>query len=162
MMSSHNSFIVSTSNYYYLLFMSRKFKLIRNANTTSAILSFNGGYTLRPKNIWKPLTAFTLTLTAADAAQKRGHVFGTEVTRNPVHRTQGDTVVHESTVSEIRISVGGREYCATLNKPGQVQKKMRTCLQGTGYKMGSKEKLFAHAAHKAGLRSDRVHFQSSR
>lgn len=113
-----------------------------------------GGYTVQPKNAWRPL------LFGVRAWARVYTPFEPSSWTNAGLRVQ---------LRPWRTVDGLRRFDATLSVPGTaaqaavelpdvrvVPAKMRACLNGTGYKMGRWERRLAWLAHRYGLRQDPV------
>lgn len=121
------------------------------------------GYTGQPKNVLKPLLfgAGIVLRRRVDprAPGATGEALCELVVRHN-RRTRGLVVIARVNVGRDRPGMGGASHAVFLNvnvnEHESVLAAMRQCLNGTGYAMGPRERVLARAAHRVGLRHDRV------
>jgi hypothetical protein len=111
------------------------------------------GYALRPKNVLKPLRPHVAIWTYHSTSFS-----GPLPSRLTI---EADTGPRELRVHVKRRNAPGARFAVRglgvkLELAPELVKRMRGCLNGTGYRMGPWETLLAHYAHKLGLRGDRV------
>lgn len=113
-----------------------------------------GGYASRPQNVLKPLLFGARVVVRTRRVSARSwDDSGVQVKARRWHMGV-DSISSRS----VYVTAGGRLVAATvwLPKAEMIPAAMRSCLQGTGYRMGRAEKLLAALAYRLGLRADRV------
>lgn len=123
-------------------------------------------YAGRPKNVLRPLMfGAGITLRLREDVRPPGAageaLCELVVRRTP--RTCGFVVYVRFNRGRDCPGSGGTSHTAYLHvdvnehgSPQRVLLAMRQCLNGTGYRMGPRERVLARAAHRVGLRNDRV------
>lgn len=125
-----------------------------------------GGYTCQPKNVLKPLLYGAGVMVRVRAFEREPGYKGApvlQVEAGPIgvgHRRRLRVAVivrHGRSPDHPGLGGQAREAAVWLSGPDVgIIRRMRACLNGTGYQMGPRERVLARAAHRVGLRHDRV------